>query len=114
MKKVVWYTAVFRIRIQIGSGFKSGQWIRIQIRIQIGSEFRSGQWIRIQSGKWIRIRIRDPDPYSESGSVFGIRIWIRIRIRNHDPNPDPGGQKLPRKVEFFIEISCCEVLDILF
>jgi hypothetical protein len=39
------------------------------------------------------IRSVDPDPYSESGSVSGIRI----RIRN--PDPDPGGQKLPTKVE---------------
>ncbi len=31
----------------------------------------------------------DSDPYSESGSVFGIRI----RIRNPYPDPDPGGQK---------------------
>jgi hypothetical protein len=31
-------------------------------------------WIRIQSGQWIRIRIRNPDP-------------------------DPGGQKRPTKVE---------------
>jgi hypothetical protein len=44
-------------------------------------------WIRIQSGLWIqiRIRIRNPDPYSESGSVFGIRIWIRIQEGKNDP-----------------------------
>ncbi len=41
-------------------------------------------WIRIQSGQWIRIRIRDPDP---------------------------GRQKLPAKVE---KISFFEVLDVLF
>jgi hypothetical protein len=42
----------------------------------------------------IKISVSDPDPY-------WIRIqsgqWIRIRIRN--PDPDPGGQKLPTKVE---------------
>ncbi len=46
--------------------------------------FHAGLRIRIQSGQWIRIR---------------IRIW--------NPDPDPGGQKLPTKVEknwmFFLE-----------
>ncbi len=41
-----------------------------------------------------------------------IRIWIQwgqwIRIRN--PDPDPGGQKLPAKVEKN-KISYFEVLD---
>jgi hypothetical protein len=46
-------------------------------------------WIRIQSGQWIRIRIRNPDP-------------------------DPGGQKLPTKVEKNSKSSCFEVLDGLF
>jgi hypothetical protein len=36
-------------------------------------------WIRIQSGQWIRIRIRNPDPYT-------------------------GGQKRPSKVEFFLKL----------
>jgi hypothetical protein len=44
-------------------------------------------WIRIQSGQWIRICIR---------------------------NPDPGGQKWPTEVEKIKEISCFEVLDVLF
>ena len=43
--------------------------------------------IRIQSGQWIR-----------------IRIW----------NPDPGGKKLPTKVEKICKSSCFEVLDGLF
>jgi hypothetical protein len=47
-------------------------------------------WIRIQSGQWIRIRIRNPDS-----------------------DPDPGGQKLPTKVEK-IRISRFDVLDALF
>jgi hypothetical protein len=34
-------------------------------------------------------------------------------IRLEDPYPHPGGQKLPIKVEI-IEISCFEVLDVLF
>jgi hypothetical protein len=46
-------------------------------------------WIRIQSGQWIRKRIRNPDP-------------------------DPGGQKLTTRVETNLEISCFEVLDVLF
>ena len=33
---------------------------------------------------WIRIQIARLDPYSESGSVLGIRI----RIRNLDPDPE--------------------------
>jgi hypothetical protein len=41
-------------------------------------------------------------------------IWILsgqwIQIRN--PDPDPGGQKLPTKISQ--EISCFEVLDVLF
>jgi hypothetical protein len=37
-------------------------------------------------------RVSDPDwTRIESGQ------WIRIRIRN--PDPDPGGQKIPTKVE---------------
>jgi hypothetical protein len=39
---------------------------------------------------------------SGPGSVF----W--------NPDPDPGGQKLLTKVDFFMEISCFEVLDVLF
>jgi hypothetical protein len=56
-------------------------------------------------------RVSDPDPY-------WIRIqsaqWIRIRTRIRNPDPDPGGQKLPTKAEKNYEISCFEVLDVLF
>ncbi len=56
-------------------------------------------------------RASDPDPYR-------IRIqsgqWIRLRIHIQNPDPDPGGQKLPTKVEKNLEISCFEVLDVLF
>jgi hypothetical protein len=52
-----------------------------------------------------------------SGSAW-IRInlscWIRIRIQIADPVPDPGGQKLPTKIEKSTEFSCFEVLDVLF
>jgi hypothetical protein len=45
----------------------------------------------------------DPDPY-------WIRIqsdhWIRIRIRNLNTDPDPGGQKLPTKVEKIHVLKC--------
>jgi hypothetical protein len=44
-------------------------------------------WIRIQSGQWIRIQ---------------------------NPDPDPGGQKIPTKVEKISKSSCFEVLDGLF
>jgi hypothetical protein len=44
-------------------------------------------WIRIQSGQWIRIRIR---------------------------NPDSAGQKRPKKLKKKEKISCFEVLDVLF
>jgi hypothetical protein len=53
----------------------------------------------------------------DCGSVTGwIRIqsgqWIRIRIRN--PHPDPGGKKWPTKAEKKFKSSCFEVLDGLF
>jgi hypothetical protein len=40
--------------------------------------------------------------------------WIRIRIQNPDPDTDPGGQKCPTKVGKNSEISCFQVLDVLF
>ncbi len=50
-----------------------------------------------------------------SGSAW-IRInlscWIRIRIQIADP--DPGGQKLPKKIEKRTELLSFEVLDDLF
>jgi hypothetical protein len=61
---------------------------------------------------WIaQIRIQRPI------TVFRIRIWIQsdqwIRIRNQDPDPegknDPQKQKKKNK-----EISCFEVLDVVF
>ncbi len=52
-----------------------------------------------------------------SGSAW-IRInlscWIRIRIRIPYADPDPGGQKWPTKTEKSDEISCFELLDVLF
>ncbi len=48
-------------------------------------------------------------------AVFRIRIqsgqWICIRIRNLDSDTDPGGKRWPSKN---LEISCFEVLDVLF
>ena len=41
---------------------------------RVADPYPDSDWIRIQSGQWIRIRIQNPDP-------------------------DPGGQKLPTKVE---------------
>ncbi len=66
----------------------------------------------VQAG--LRIRIRIGSGFNRvSGSGFGI--WIQdsgsgSRIRNLDP----GGQKLPTKVEIFFLSSCFEVLDVLF
>jgi hypothetical protein len=40
--------------------------------------------------------------------VLRIRIWIRIGFGRLDSDPDPGGQKLPTKIEKK-EISCFEV-----
>ncbi len=62
-------------------------------------------WIRIKSGQWIRNRI-----CIQSGQ------WSRNRIciRNPDQDRDPGGQKWPTKVGKNQEISCFEVLDVLF
>jgi hypothetical protein len=31
-----------------------------------------------------------------------------------DPDPDPGGQKLPTKIEKRKEISCFEMYDVIF
>jgi hypothetical protein len=52
------------------------------------------------------VSVSDPDPWIQSGQ------WIRIRILN--PDPVSGGQKLLTKVEKNVEISCFEVLDVLF
>jgi hypothetical protein len=38
-------------------------------------------------------RVADPDPY---------------------PDADPGGNKIPKKIEKSTEFSCFEVLDVLF
>ncbi len=46
-------------------------------------------------------RVADPD-------------WIRIQSGQWIQDPDPGGQKLPTKVEIFFKSSCFEVLDGLF
>ncbi len=54
-------------------------------------------------------RVTDPDPdwmQIQSGQ------WIRIRIRN--PDSDPGGQKWPTKVDKIFRSSCFEMLDGLF
>ena len=51
------------------------------------------------------VSVSDPD--SIRFVVFGIRI--------RNPDPDPGGQKLPTKIEGRVkEISCFEVLDVFF
>ncbi len=51
-------------------------------------------------------------------SVFRSRSRILsvqwIRTRNPDPDPESGGQKWPTKIEKSYEISCFEVLDVLF
>jgi hypothetical protein len=53
---------------------------------------------------------------SHAGFRIRIRInlscWIRIRIQIADP--DPGGKKLPTKIEKSTEFSCFEVLDVIF
>jgi hypothetical protein len=43
-----------------------------------------------------------------------LSSWIRIRIQTADPDPDPGGQKLPKKIEKRTAFSSFEVLDVLF
>ncbi len=59
----------------------------------------------------------DPrSPFWIPGFLIGSGLksgqWIRICILN--PDPDPRGQKGPTKVEKNLEISCFEVLDVLF
>jgi hypothetical protein len=44
--------------------------------VEVQSSVSDPDWIRIQSGQWIRIRIRNPD-------------WVL----------NPEGQKLPKKLE---------------
>jgi hypothetical protein len=62
---------------------------------------------------------KDAGKKQGSGSVSGS-AWIRInlscwnRIRIQIADPDPGGQKLPTKIEKSTEFSCFEVLDVLF
>jgi hypothetical protein len=48
----------------------------------------------------------------ESWIRINLSFWIRIRIQIADP--DPGGQKLPQKIEKRTEFSSFEVLDVLF
>jgi hypothetical protein len=43
-----------------------------------------------------------------------LSCWIRIRIRIQIADPDPGGQKLPPKIEESTEFSGFEVLDVHF
>ncbi len=50
---------------------------------------------RIRICNLIRIRIR-----------INLSCWIRIRIQTAYPDPDPGGQKLPTKIEKSPEFSC--------
>jgi hypothetical protein len=40
-----------------------------------------------------------------------FRIRIRIDIGRLEPDPDPGGEKLPTKIE---KMSCFVALDVLF
>jgi hypothetical protein len=49
------------------------------------------------------------DPH---GSALILVVWILVHIGNADP--DPGGQKLPTKIEKSFEIPCFEVPDDLF
>ncbi len=56
-------------------------------------------WIRIQSGQWIRIRIRDPDPEDKNDPAkvekiikfHVLKSWMSffavLRIRIRDPVP---------------------------
>ncbi len=48
------------------------------------------------SNKNFIIRVVDPDPYWIS---IQLEAWIRIRIRIRKTDPDPGGQKWPKKVD---------------
>jgi hypothetical protein len=63
----------------------------------------------------------DPDPYPDPHYInsdpkpwFFAVLRIRIRIDIGRLDPDPGGQKLPTKIEKSEEISCFEILDVLF
>jgi hypothetical protein len=76
---------------------------RIRIRIlqkvpgPAGSGSRSTTLLLSRSNQCDVTRVADPDP-----------DWIRIQsgqwIRILNPDPDPGGQKLPTKVDFFLKV----------
>ncbi len=50
--------------------------------------------------------------YIKTHQKIPQKIRIRIRIQNADP--EPGGQKLPTKIENSKGFPCFEVLDVLF
>jgi hypothetical protein len=53
------------------------------------------------------------ETFSKRHGDFNTGTVPRRKTRVSDPDPDPGGQKLPTEVEKK-EISCFEVLDVLF
>jgi hypothetical protein len=54
----------------------------------------------------------DPDPLVRGTDLDPDSDPSRNRIQITDP--DPGGQKLPTKIEKSTELSCFEVLDVFF
>jgi hypothetical protein len=52
------------------------------------------------------VSVPDTDPDWIGFNPDSIRSMDPCPIRNLDPEPDPGGQKLPTKIEKNSEISC--------
>jgi hypothetical protein len=52
--------------------------------------------------------------FGSGSALIRINLSCWIRIRNLNADPDPGGKKLPTKIEKSTEFSCFEVLDVLF
>jgi hypothetical protein len=88
-------------------------------RVHLSVPGRVAALFPVQNGFWTcyRFQIRVP-PRKIRNIVVSVSDpdWIRIQIRSVDLylDPDPGGQTLPTKIGKNKEISCFELLDVLF
>ncbi len=103
--------------LDYGSGFGSRslrQWLSRRQRQLVGiftSVFKDNKSLWSQNTVEINVFLIFLLVYSRVPDPEWIRIqsgqWIRIRIRFRNPDPDPGGQKLPTKVEKKIHVLKC-------
>jgi hypothetical protein len=54
--------------------------------------------------------------FKTRGALTIERVADPVSIWSVDPDPDPGGQKLPTKVEYFLKVHVlkCWIMDGLF